>query len=62
MKLYVMAPVEAEPENFAVSSEFWLSPQPLIEIARPPLVHLDSPDGRLWFSHCQYPVLDMRQR
>jgi hypothetical protein len=38
MKLYVMAPVEVEPENAVVSAEVWLSPQPLNEIARPPLV------------------------
>jgi hypothetical protein len=29
-----------------------------MEMARPPLVPLGSPDERLWFSHCQYPVLE----
>ena len=47
-----------------VSCDVWLSPQPLIEMARPPLVPLVSPEERrvCWFSHCQYPVLDRRQR
>jgi hypothetical protein len=49
-----------------VSCDVWLSPQPLIEMARPPLVHLVSPDAErravCWFSHCQYPVLDGEKR
>jgi len=41
-----MAPVEADPENAVVSCDVWLSPQPLMEMARPPLVHLVSPEER----------------
>jgi hypothetical protein len=37
-----------------------------MEMARPPLVHLVSPDAErravCWFSHCQYPVLDGEKR
>lgn len=41
-----------------LSCDNWLSAQPLMEMARPPLVRLVSPERPLcWFSHCQYPVL-----